>query len=69
MYICVCNAITDKDIRSAVAGGCRTMRELREELGVASQCGSCAAHARDLLRDKAPQCPALRASTPALVAV
>jgi bacterioferritin-associated ferredoxin len=69
MYICVCNAITDKDIRNAVAGGCRSMRELREELGVASQCGSCAVHARELLRDKSFQCPALRATTPALVAV
>lgn len=73
MYVCVCSAVTEKDIRSAAADGCRSMRQLREELGVASQCGSCAKHAHKVLRDSAAchplrPCPAQRESAPALVA-
>ncbi|WP_374356023.1 bacterioferritin-associated ferredoxin [Chitinimonas sp.] len=49
MYVCICNAVTDKQIRRAVHNGCDSMRELRMELGVASCCGKCAPDARSLL--------------------
>ena len=32
MYICICNAVTERDIGSAVAGGCGSLRQLRELL-------------------------------------
>jgi len=51
MYICVCNAVTERDIDGAVAGGCCTLRELREQLGVGVGCGRCARCARDVLKD------------------
>ncbi|MBL8507408.1 MAG: (2Fe-2S)-binding protein, partial [Chitinimonas sp.] len=35
MYVCICNAVTDKQIRRAINDGCGSMRELRMELGVA----------------------------------
>ena len=53
MYVCICNGITDKQIRSAVAGGANSLQSLRDELGVASQCGSCTDHAMSLLQDNA----------------
>jgi bacterioferritin-associated ferredoxin len=49
MYVCICNAVTDKQIRLAVNNGCQSMRELRMELGVAGCCGKCAPDARSLL--------------------
>ena len=49
MYVCVCNAVTDRDIGSAVADGCCTLRELRDQLGVANCCGRCTGCARDVL--------------------
>ena len=49
MYVCICNAITDKQIRRAAASGVDNLYELRERLGVASSCGSCADHAQSIL--------------------
>ena len=49
MYVCVCNAVTDRDIGSAVADGCGSLRELREQLGVGACCGRCTGCARDVL--------------------
>lgn len=50
MYVCLCNAVTDRQIREAVDQGATRVRDLRRELGVASCCGRCATCARDVLR-------------------
>ncbi len=50
MYVCLCKAITDTQIRQAVETGCKTMRCLNKELGVATQCGKCAKDARQILK-------------------
>jgi len=49
MYVCVCKAITESDVRREVNGGARTVRDLRERLGLCSACCKCAGHARSLL--------------------
>lgn len=51
MYVCVCKAVTESHIRDAVAQGCHSMRQLRHELGVVSECGRCAKCARHVLHD------------------
>ena len=51
MYICICNAVTDKQIRRAAASGVDNLYELRQALGVASCCGSCADEAESILRE------------------
>ena len=50
MYVCICNAITDKQIRQAANAGVRDLWQLQAELGVASNCGSCKEHASEILR-------------------
>ncbi len=50
MYICLCKGITDSQIRDAVSGGAESVRDVRECLGAASQCGKCACHVRDLVK-------------------
>jgi len=50
MYVCVCNAVTESHIGNAVAEGCRSMRELRERLGVGACCGRCSSCARQVMR-------------------
>ncbi|MBR0566709.1 (2Fe-2S)-binding protein [Azoarcus sp. L1K30] len=50
MYVCVCNAVTEKHIEHAVRSGATTLRMLRHELGVTAECGRCATCARDCLR-------------------
>ncbi|RUO56149.1 bacterioferritin-associated ferredoxin [Pseudidiomarina homiensis] len=52
MYVCLCKGVTDKTIRRAVhEEGISTMRELRQEYGVASQCGCCKSCAKEVLSD------------------
>jgi len=51
MYVCICNGVTDRDIQEAVLRGARTVKDLRRELGVASDCGKCAGCAREVLCD------------------
>jgi bacterioferritin-associated ferredoxin len=47
MYVCLCNAVTDREIRGAVKLGARSLGDLQDTLGVATCCGRCTdAHAR-----------------------
>jgi bacterioferritin-associated ferredoxin len=50
MYVCVCNAVTDKDIIQAAENGASSLKDLRNELNVATCCGRCATCAKGLLR-------------------
>jgi bacterioferritin-associated ferredoxin len=56
MYVCVCQAVTERQVREAVAQGVSSMRGLREELGVASECGRCARCAHGILKE-CKNCP------------
>jgi bacterioferritin-associated ferredoxin len=49
MIVCVCNNISDREIRQAVDLGLSTMAELRSDLGVATCCGKCVSCAREVL--------------------
>ena len=49
MYVCVCNAITDHEIRAAVDLGARSLADLSSTLGVATCCRRCADCARGVL--------------------
>ncbi len=51
MIICVCKAVSDRHIRSAVRGGASSLRDLTRELGVGTCCGKCLPEARETLTD------------------
>ena len=67
MYVCICKSVTDKQIRRAAARGVDNLYELRESLGVASGCGSCAGEAQEILDASAEGCagPTLYNPSPA----
>ena len=52
MYVCICNAITDKQIRKAAKAGVNDVWGLQRELGVATGCGSCEEVAAEILREE-----------------
>ena len=51
MIVCVCNNISDREIRQAVDLGLSSMAELRRDLGVATCCGKCHTCARQVLSE------------------
>lgn len=52
MYICLCNAVTDHDIRRVAADGVHSFAELQARTGCSDCCGCCEQEARATL-DKA----------------
>lgn len=51
MYVCVCHAVTDRDIARAVAEGADSIRDLRVRTGLGSTCGRCAQCANACLKE------------------
>jgi bacterioferritin-associated ferredoxin len=49
MYICICNGITEREIRGAVELGCHSIDDLRRDLGLAGCCGKCEPEARKII--------------------
>jgi len=49
VLVCLCNALSDKHIR-ACAGQC-SVSEVYRQCGCQPQCGKCAGHIRDILRE------------------
>ncbi len=50
MYVCLCNAITDRDVRGHTAGDDCSVAMVYRSLGCAPQCGKCVPFVRRLLR-------------------
>lgn len=51
MFVCVCNAVSDKAIVNAIDDGARSVADLRRSLGLGSCCGKCVPAARALIRE------------------
>ncbi|MGB6104601.1 MAG: (2Fe-2S)-binding protein [Pusillimonas sp.] len=49
MFICICNAITERQVQTAVAQGASSLSDLQGQLGVAACCGCCADTATEYL--------------------
>lgn len=56
MYVCVCNAVTEKQIFNAVKNGAKTVKDLKETLGVASECISCVDCAKACIKEAHAEC-------------
>ena len=41
MYVCICNGVTDHQIREAEASGVRSVAELTMRTGCGATCGTC----------------------------
>ncbi|HEX5787262.1 MAG TPA: bacterioferritin-associated ferredoxin [Woeseiaceae bacterium] len=51
MYVCICNAVTEGQIRAAARSGTTDLWSLQTELGVAAGCGTCRDVASAILRE------------------
>ncbi|KAF1717045.1 bacterioferritin [Pseudoxanthomonas yeongjuensis] len=41
MYVCICNGVTDHQIREAATSGVRSVAELTMRTGCGATCGTC----------------------------
>lgn len=49
MIVCICRAVSDRQIRSVVSDGAQTVGQVRAELGCGGDCGKCAPQVRDMI--------------------
>ena len=49
MFICICSAVSERQVIKAVADGAQTLEDLQVDLGVAMCCGRCAETASEYL--------------------
>ena len=52
MYVCLCNGLTDRQVRCAAKAGC-SAAGVHRSLGVRLKCGKCLPMMREIVRDLA----------------
>lgn len=66
MYVCVCNAVTERDIHDAVDNGVQNMTQLARKTGCSSTCGCCQEMAAEVLADAMAEKRAFQSLLPVL---
>ena len=51
MYVCICNGVTEQQVRDAAEAGCTSVPELTLRTGAGANCGSCVGLAGELLQE------------------
>ncbi len=51
MYVCLCHALSDRQIKELAGNGVRSAAKVYQHFGVRPRCGKCVSHVRDLVRD------------------
>ena len=59
MYVCVCHAVTEDDVRDHVASGACSAKAVRLSCGMRPGCGSCVQRICTLLDQWAAERPAM----------
>lgn len=54
MYVCLCNGLTDSQIRNAIADGARRPKEVYAACNCNAQCGCCTGTMLSIIRDQPP---------------
>ncbi|MFJ5161875.1 bacterioferritin-associated ferredoxin [Pantoea sp. NPDC088449] len=58
MYVCLCNAVSDKTLREVVRRyQPKSMQQLRQLVPIGKQCGKCVRFAREIMEDELQNVP------------
>jgi bacterioferritin-associated ferredoxin len=60
VYICICHAVTDGQIHSAVDAGADTLEQVGLDTSAGTSCGTCHDQIEDLLEARCGTCPLAR---------
>ena len=55
MYVCICKAVSDQDIKEAVANGAEDLADIQARLGAATGCGTCTEYAKEVINEALTQ--------------
>jgi bacterioferritin-associated ferredoxin len=75
MVVCLCQGVSEKRVRAAIAAGAHSRKQVTKSCGAGAGCGGCHAAIRDLIREhqaeaaraEAPEAPVLAPPMPAAV--
>jgi len=58
MYVCLCNAVSDKTLREVVRRyQPKSIQQLRQLVPIGKQCGKCVRFVREIMEDELQQVP------------
>ena len=52
MYICLCNAVTDKKLKKMIKEGLTSLEEVAQKCGAGKNCGACRCAISDLIQSE-----------------
>jgi bacterioferritin-associated ferredoxin len=64
MYVCLCNALTDRDLHPHTAAGTSSVSMVYQACGCRPQCGKCVPFVRQMLREGGATATSVVASDP-----
>ena len=57
MYVCICNALTERHVDDAVASGADHAAQVYRHHACEARCGKCVSDVRDRIRDRRDDLP------------
>lgn len=51
MVVCLCQGVSEKDVREAIANGATTRKKVTRACGAGAGCGGCHESIRDIIRE------------------
>jgi bacterioferritin-associated ferredoxin len=52
MYVCVCRAVTDKEVKAAIEAGADTVQAVSQACCAGDDCGACHGAIEDMIADR-----------------
>jgi bacterioferritin-associated ferredoxin len=52
MYVCVCRAVTDKEVKAAIEAGADTVQAVTKACCAGEDCGACHGVIEDMIEDR-----------------
>ncbi len=56
MYVCCCNAVTDREVAEAIEGGAHTRADVTRDCGAGGECGACHEMIEGMIETRAFRC-------------
>ncbi len=52
MYVCICRAVTEQEVKSAIEAGAKTVQAVTQSCCAGDDCGACHCAIEDMIEDR-----------------